>query len=330
MMKYRTLGKTDLSVSPVALGCMSLCSNQTYDAIPEQQAIDTVHAAMDAGVNLFDTAPMYGDGESERLLGKALLGRRDKAVIADKVAGSAMSHDAVIAGCETSLRLLQTDYVDLLQIHWASSTVPLDETLSAMEKLKQSGKVRALGVCNFGVTDLANATEKHRIETDQLPYSLLLRGVEFEVQAMCREREIGMLCYSPLAQGLLAGKYRSSAEVPDGRARTRHFSKSRPQARHREAGCETETFDAIHAIEAICQRVGRPVADVALAWVLHQPAVAAVLAGASRPDQIRANVAAAEIRLSPEVLRELDEATRPVKQRLGPNVDPWQSESRIR
>jgi aryl-alcohol dehydrogenase-like predicted oxidoreductase len=329
-MTYRTLGKTDLRVSPVALGCMSLCSNMTYDDIPEQQAIDTINAAVDAGVNFFDTAPMYGDGESERRLGKALVGKRDRAVIANKVSSNAMKYDEVLCGCEASLKLLQTDRIDLYQIHWASSEVPLEETLRAMEKLKQDGKVRALGVCNFGPTLLANAIERHRMETNQVPYSLLLRGVEFELRDMCAERQIGILCYSPLAQGLLAGKYRSADEVPASRARTRHFAKTRPQARHQEPGCESETFEAVRHVQAICERIGKPMADVALAWLLHQPAVASVLAGASRPDQIRRNVAAAEIKLSPGVLKELDDATRVVKQKLGPNIDPWQTESRIR
>jgi aryl-alcohol dehydrogenase-like predicted oxidoreductase len=330
MMTHRTLGQSDLSVAPVALGCMSLCSNMTYDDIPEQQAIDTIHAAIDAGVTLFDTAPMYGDGESERRLGLALRGgRRDRVVVADKISSNAMRHDEVLRGVETSLKLLQTDRIDLLQIHWPSTDVPVDETMHAMEKLVADGKVRALGVCNFGPTDLANVLEKHRVETNQIPYNLLLRGAEFELRGMCAERNIGILCYSPLAQGLLTGRYTSADAVPPARARTRHFAKTRPQARHTEPGCERETFVAIAKVQQICERIGHEMADVALAWLLHQPAVACVLAGASRPDQIRRNVAAARIELSADVLKQLDGATDEVKRKLGPNVDPWQTVSRI-
>jgi aryl-alcohol dehydrogenase-like predicted oxidoreductase len=331
MTNHRALGDSDIRVAPVALGCMSLCGNMTYDDIPEQQAIDTIHAAIDAGVTLFDTAPMYGDGESERRLGLALRGgKRDGVVVADKVSSNAMRYDEVLRGVETSLRLLQTDRLDLLQIHWASSDVPLDETMRAMEKLLQDGKVRALGVCNFGPTDLANVLEKHRVETNQIPYNLLLRGAEFDLRGLCAERNIGILCYSPLAQGLLTGRYTSADKVPPGRARTRHFAKTRPQARHNEPGCEREMFAAIARVKQVCDQIGKEMADVALAWLLHQPAVACVLAGASRPDQIKQNVEAARIELSPDALKQLDDATNEVKQKLGPNVDPWQTASRIK
>jgi aryl-alcohol dehydrogenase-like predicted oxidoreductase len=180
------------------------------------------------------------------------------------------------------------------------------------------------------VNDLSNALEKHRIATNQIPYSLLIRAAEFELQPLCAEREVGILCYSPMAQGLLAGRFSSADDVPESRARTRHFSRSRPQARHNEPGCEIETFAVIKRIRGICDRIGHPMADVALAWCLHQPAVACVLAGASRPEQIRRNAKAGSITLSPLVLHELDVATQEVKKKLGSNVDPWQSESRIR
>jgi aryl-alcohol dehydrogenase-like predicted oxidoreductase len=209
--------------------------------------------------------------------------------------------------------------------------VPIDETLRAMEDLVRSGKVRCLGVCNFGPVDLGEVfSAGHRVETNQLAYSLLLRGPEFEVRDLCLKNGIGLLCYSPLAQGLLAGKFTSADEVPPERARTRHFAGTRPQARHGQPGCERETFDAIAKVESIARRLEKPVADVALAWLLHQPVVTSVLAGASRPDQARRNAQAADVRLSADVLRELDAATDPVKRALGPNLDPWQSPSRIR
>jgi aryl-alcohol dehydrogenase-like predicted oxidoreductase len=331
MMNQRALGNSLVRVAPVGLGCMSLCGNMTYDDIPETQAIDTVHAAIDAGVTLFDTAPMYGDGESERRLGLALAGgTRDRVVVADKVSSNAMRHDEVLRGVETSLKLLRTDRIDLLQIHWPSSDVPVDETMRAMETLVSSGKVRALGVCNFGPSDLANVLEKHRVETNQIPYNLLLRAPEYELRELCAERNVGILCYSPLAQGLLTGRYRSADDVPAGRARTRHFARTRPQARHSEPGCERETFAAVARVQQICDDIGQAMADVALAWLLHQPAVACVLAGASRPEQIKRNVEAARIELSRDVLERLDEATNEVKQKLGPNVDPWQTVSRIK
>lgn len=330
-MKYRTLGQTEISVSTIAMGCMSLCANATYDDIPVAQAIATVHAAIDAGINFFDNAPMYGQGEAERRLGLALKGRRrDSVVIADKISSPTLSAAEVLSECEQSLRLLQTDYIDLYQIHWPRRVVPLDETLSAMEKLVAEGKVRAIGVCNFGPIDLAAATEKHRIQTNQICYNLLYRAAEFELREQCVRCGVGILCYSPIAQGLLTGRFESADQVPDLRARSRHFSSKRPQARHSEPGCEAETFAAIERIRQICRRIELPMADVAMAWLLHQPGVLAVLAGASRPEQVRRNVAAADLTLSAQILNELDQATRELKHRLGPNLDPWQTDSRVR
>jgi aryl-alcohol dehydrogenase-like predicted oxidoreductase len=329
-MEKRPLGRSDLQVSSVALGCMSLCGNQTYADIPAAQATATVNAALDAGINFFDNAPMYGDGEAERRLGEALRGQRDRAIIGTKISSETLSAAEVAREVEASLRRLQTDYIDLYQIHWARRVVPLDETLRAMEDLVQSGKVRAIGVCNFGPLDLAEALEKHQVVTNQLAYSLLARGVEYEVQPMCAEHQVGLLCYSPLAQGLLAGRYQTADDVPAERARTRHFAGTRPQARHGQAGCEAQTFQAVAAVRAICDDLGLPMADVALTWLLHQPAVSSVLAGASRPEQIVQNVRAASIRLDASTIEKLGDATDVVKESLGPNCDMWQAAARIR
>src|SRR5688572_18663878 len=167
-MDYRPLGRSNIRVSSIALGCMSLCGNQTYSDIPLSQAVQTVHAALDAGVNFFDNAPMYGDGEAERRLGEALRGKRERAIIGTKISSETLSAEEVVRESEASLRRLQTDYIDLYQIHWPRRVVGLDETLAAMEKLIASGKVRAIGVCNFGPLDLGEALEKHRVETNQL------------------------------------------------------------------------------------------------------------------------------------------------------------------
>jgi aryl-alcohol dehydrogenase-like predicted oxidoreductase len=331
-MKYRKLGRSDLNVSAVALGCMSLCAGQTYSDIPQAQATATVDAALDAGINFFDNAPMYGDGEAERRLGNALKGaKRDKAVVATKINTPTLAADEVAREFESSLERLQTDRIDLFQIHWARHVVPVAETLRAMERLVQQGKLRAIGVCNFGPLDMGEAIDAiERLATNQMAYSLLARGVEYEVVPICREHGVGMLCYSPLAQGLLTGRYTNADQVPAERARTRHFASTRPQARHGEDGCETETFDAVRNVKQICDEVGLPMADVALAWLLHQPTVTSVLAGASRPDQILQNAKATEISLSSDVLKRLDDATGGVKEKMGPNPDMWQATSRIR
>ena len=329
-MKSCKLGKTDITVSVVAMGCWALAGGRVWGPQEEAESIATVRAALDAGVNFFDTAEGYGDGDSEAVLGRALVGRRHEAVIATKVSRSHLSGDEVRRACERSLRRLQTDYIDLYQAHWPSRTVPLDETVGALDRLREQGKVRSVGVCNFGVGDLSDLLRIGRVETNQLPYSLLWRAIEYEIRQRCVDEDVGILCYSPLAQGLLTGKFSAPDEVPEGRARIRLFSGSRLQARHGEPGCEREAFAAIDRVRHVCDEIGQPMAQVSLAWLLRQPGVASVIAGARRPDQIEQTALAADLELPSDAVARLAEATEPVKQVLGPNPDMWQSESRFR
>jgi myo-inositol catabolism protein IolS len=329
-VRYRKLGKTDIEVSTVAMGCWGLAGGATWGPQAESDSIATVRAALDAGVNLFDTAEGYGGGESERVLGRALAGRRHEAVIATKVSRSNLSGEGVRQACERSLRHLQTDYIDLYQIHWPSRTVPLEETMAVLEDLQDQGKARAIGVCNFGLLDLADLAKIGRVETNQLPYSLLWRAIEYEVQPRCAEEGLGILCYSPLMQGLLTGKFSSPDDVPEGRARTRLFSADRSQTRHGEPGCEAEAFAAIEAIGRISEEIGEPMAAVAVAWLLHRPGVTSVIAGARKPDHIEQTAQAANLELSPEVVGRLADVTDEVKRAMGSNPDMWQSVSRLR
>ena len=329
-MQYRKLGKTDISISAIAMGCWALAGDATWGPQDPAESVATVHAALDAGVNLFDTAEGYSGGASEAVLGQALVGRRHEAVIATKVGRANLSREEVRRACEASLQRLRTDYVDLYQIHWPSRSVPLAETMEALERLREQGKVRAIGVCNFGVQDLSDLLAVGWAETNQLPYSVLWRAIEFEVRQRCTDEGIGILCYSTLAQGLLTGKFRSAEDVPEGRARTRLFSGDRPEACHGEAGYETEVFAAIDQIRRICDEMHEPMGTVALAWVLHQPGVTAAIAGARQPDQIRQTAQAVDLALAPEVLSRLAEATEEIKRLAGPNPDMWQSKGRFR
>jgi aryl-alcohol dehydrogenase-like predicted oxidoreductase len=338
-MKYVKLGNTDVSVSVLAMGCWALGGGAVWGRQDEADSLATVHAALDMGVNFFDTAEGYDD--SEEVLGRALAGRRHQAVIATKVSRANLSDEEIRKACESSLRRLKTDVIDLYQIHWPSRVVPLAETAEALERLRADGKIRAAGVSNFGVRDLADLPAPHlpsgRFEegaglfvTDQLPYSLLWRAIEYEIRDKCRAAGVGILAYSPLAEGLLTGKYASAEDVPAGRARTRHFSSHRPGVRHGEPGCEEETFAAVERIRRVGERAGEPMARLALAWVLAQPGITAVIAGARRPEQIRHNARAVDLELSAEVIGELDAATEALKRKLGPNPDMWQSQSRFR
>ncbi len=322
-MQYRNLPQTDLQVATVALGCWAFAGGGNWGPQDDSDSIATIHAALANSVNFLDTAEAYGDGFSERLIGRALKGRRHEAVIADKPAPGRETPEELRRACEESLERLGTDYIDLYQQHWPNRDVPLAETVGGFERLKQEGKIRAFGVCNFGPTDLDELLKHGKPATNQVAYSLLSRAAEFTIQPICRERAIGILCYSPIAQGLLTGKYRSADEVPEGRARTKHFSGSRPQARHGGPGAEELTFRTIAEIHRLAERYGLSMAQLAIAWLLTRPGVTAVLAGARSPDQLEQNVAAAGTSLPDELVSGLTEASEELKAALGDDADPW-------
>lgn len=329
-MQTRKLGSTGLTVSTVTMGCWGVVGGAMWGAQEEADSIATIHAALDAGITCFDTAEGYGDGYSEELLGKALGGRRAEVVIASKAGSRHMAGADVIQACEDSLRRLGTDVIDLYQIHWPSRTVPFAETVEALHKLQTQGKIRAVGLSNFGTGDLADILPLGDFAANQLPYSLLWRAVEFDVVAQCQAAGMGILCYSPLLHGLLADKFATAAEVPDGRARTRHFSPERSQVRHEGPGHEAATFASIDRIREIAAGEGVPMAQLALAWLLHQPGVTSVISGARKPAHIIGAAQAADLTLSPATLAALDAATADLKAALGPDPDMWMTTSRFR
>jgi len=329
--KARKLGSTEIEVSPLALGCWQFAGGDYWGNRTESSQVDLVSIALESGINFFDTAPAYGDGESERVLGVALKGRRDKAIIATKVSPTVQCQDDVVESCNRSLELLQTDHVDLLQMHWPARELPLDDLAAVIESLRASGKVRAFGVCNYGPLDLGEILEAGLpIVSNQLPYSLLSRSIEYEIVPLCEKRDISVLPYSPLLQGLLAGRWESPDQVPVPRARTRHFRGTREQSRHGEEGCESETFAALESIRKLADANGVSMSDLAVAWVSAQNGVASVIVGAGNSNQLKDNLAALDIQLDEKTLRELDGATQAVKSHLGKNPDLWMGESRYR
>jgi aryl-alcohol dehydrogenase-like predicted oxidoreductase len=291
-----------MDVSAIVMGCWAIGGGVTWGEQDEKKSIETIRAAVDLGINLFDTAEFYNDGYSEEVVGKGLRGLRDKVMIATKAWADNLAKDKVVTACEGSLKRLQTDYIDLYQIHWPNPEVPVAETLEAMENLKKDGKIRSIGVSNFGVNDLDAALAAGDVVTNQMAYSLLFRALEHGILGKCIASDVAVLAYSPLAQGLLTGKFKSPDDVDDERARQRFYSKHRSGTVHDEDGYEEAVFASIANIRAICDEIGAPMAHVALAWVLQQPGVKAVLAGARHPDQIIMNAAASQLELSADVL----------------------------
>ncbi len=330
-MQYNQLGRrTDMQVSTIALGCWPFAGGDVWGRQEDTDSIAAVHAALDAGINFFDTAEGYGSGRSEEALGRGLKGRRHRALIATKVGPDNLAADNVISACERSLRALETDYIDLYQIHWPNWDAPLAETVGALETLRTAGKIRAYGVCNFAAQDLAEMISLGQCVTDQLPYSLAWRGIERAVLPLCQENDIGVICYSPLAQGVLSGRYASVDDVPEGLARTRHYRGERPMAAHSEAGHEEELFTAVAEVRRIAAELGEPMAAVSLAWARQQAGVTSLLVGARNADEVRRNLPSVELTLTEDVLQKLDRVTEPLKDALGENLDMWHVPSRMR
>ncbi|NQU10211.1 aldo/keto reductase [bacterium] len=330
-MHYRKLGKTGIEVSTVAFGAWAIAGGFTWGDQDQADSRAALRAAYDAGVTFYDTAEAYGSGWSEELIGQTLADVRDNIVIASKLSPAHAAPADLRRAVEGSLNRLRTDRIDLYQVHWPNRAVPFGDTLAALDELRQQGKIRAYGVSNFGPHDLGTCLALgHPVTSDQVAYSLLFRAVEHELQPRCVREQVSILCYSPLLQGLLTGKFASPDDVPADRARTRHFAASRPHSQHGEPGAEPQTWAAIGRIRQIAAELGEPMADIAVAWLLAQPGVTATIVGARNADQARRNVRAADLVLEPGVLQRLAEATDPLKQILGGNLDLWLGASRLR
>jgi len=334
-MEYRELGKTGWKVSEIICGTWQFGDpTGTWKKQAEEVEDAIIKAALDAGINAFDTAEAYGAGASEQALARALSRAgvdRSKYYILSKInPDNLVSAEKVREAVERSLKNLNTPYIDLYQIHWANHNMEISAQLKELEKIKAEGKIRAIGVSNFGVKDLSEAVASGvQVESDQLPYSLVTRAIEFGITDVAVKSGVSILAYSPLCQGILSGKYESGDQVPDGITRTRFFHHTKsPKAKHSEEGCEKELFEALHSFKEVAKKVNHTPGEVALAWALAQPGVAAVIVGASKPEQIAENVKAVKVKLSPEVLKELTQITEPVKAKLGPNPDLWAPNSR--
>ena len=328
-MKYRRLGQSDMNVSVVCLGCWAFSGDFAWGSQDVRDSIAAVHASLEAGVNFFDTAEAYGKGSTETILAKALGPRRKDAFIASKVSEGHLEPARLKACCEASLKRLGSDYIDLYQLHFPSRTIPLADTFAALEDLQKAGKVRQVAVSNFGISFLDQLPARPRVQSNQVAYSLLWRAIEFDILPRCRKDGIGILAYSPMFQGLLTGKFRTADEVPQGRSRNRLFSPDRKHARHQDSGCEELLFDTIGQLRRLCEGLGKPMGQVALAWLFAQEGLTSAIAGARNAEQARENAAAADLELSAEVIAELNRITDPVKQYVGPNADMWQTDSRL-
>ena len=309
-MQRRQLGTGSLQVSAISLGAMSFGSGFSRETvIDEELAAQLVNRALDAGVNLIDTADTYGGafGRSESVLGRIVKDRREEVLLATKVGYAdrgprVLTYDRVIAGCEASLRRLGVDHIDLYQLHRPDRTVPIAETLAAMEDLVTRGLVREIGMSNYRAFEVSGALARQRalgrspISCVQVQYSLVARDIEHEIVPQCRAEEVGILAYQPLASGQLTGW----RETPGARGRRRMGI----------LGEETQSLQrAREVVDAIARGRDVSMAQVSLAWVLAQPGVTSAIVGPSRLAQWDDNLRAAELVLDDNELRDLNAAT---------------------
>ncbi|MFO7975046.1 MAG: aldo/keto reductase [Candidatus Hydrogenedentota bacterium] len=323
-MQYRTLGNSDLKVSIYAFGAWQLGDSTYWGEKATTDAEAVVQSAIDAGVNLFDTAESYGNGNSERVLGKALGTRRKDVSIATKVSPNhLLPSEKLREACEASLKRLGTDVIDLYQVHWPCDPAQFDDAAATMVRLKDEGKIRAIGVSNFGSQHLDAWIKSGKCHSNQLGYNLLFRAIEYEIVPACQKHGVGILVYMPIMQGILAGRWKTVDEMPEARRRTRHFSSERPGTRHGEPGCEDLLMDTLRQLNVLCEEIGQPMARVAIAWLMQQPGVTSVIVGGRTPAQLERNLAAADLELDDAVLARLNAITDPLKERLGTNPDMW-------
>ncbi len=304
-MQYRKLGSSDLNVSAVGLGTNNFGARITDHA----ESSRVVHAGMELGLNLIDTAIGYGGGESEVHVGAATKDRRDKVLIATKFRAEVPEGKTIAQHiydqCEISLGRLQTDYIDLYQLHWPVFSLGAEDILEPLSRLVEQGKVRYYGECNYSAWRLAEtnvvAEQKGvpRMVSAQNNYNIMSRQVEIDLFPYCSQREVGFLPYSPLGGGYLTGKYQAGRPAPEG---TRGADGGGEVGRLRNDRNEA----MLAPLGAVAGEYGHSMLDMAFAWMLAHPEVTSVIAGAMTPEQIAANIAAADWELTPEQLESIN------------------------
>ncbi|WP_419662218.1 aldo/keto reductase [Desulfosarcina variabilis str. Montpellier] len=317
-MQTRMLGKTDIQLSAIIMGTWQT-GKSMWTGIDDAQSEKAIQAAMDAGITTFDTAEVYGNGHSERVLGKAIGKRRDQVTLLSKVFSNHLAYDQVIAACNRSLKNLGTDYLDLYQIHWppgsfGAKPVPMQETMKALTDLKDQGKIRAIGVSNFSFDQLKDICALGPVESLQPPYSLFWRHVETDTLAWCQSNQVTVLAYSPMAQGLLTGKF-----GPDHR-----FQKGDHRSTNRlfQSDLYPLALKALDELRPMAEEKGITLAQLALAWMIARPGICAI-AGARNADQSVGNAKAATVHLSEADLKAMDRISRPVNDLIDDNPVQW-------
>lgn len=340
-IELRKCGKHRLKLPVLGMGCWAYGGGEYWGAQSQRDVEEVVRFAVDHGCNFFDTAEAYNNGSSEVSLGLALQGiPRDRVLIGTKISPSNTQPDHLKAHCEASLRRLRTEYVDLYMVHWPITphsirhftsepieTPSVQDAFATLMALQKEGKIRHIGVSNFGLAKLHEALATGAdIAANELPYSLLTRAIELQILPECRALGVGVLGYMSLLQGVLADKYPTLDDVPVWRRRTRHFDSRRTvHTRHGLPGAEPQTNAALNSVRSIAAKYGTTMPQLALKWAMAGPGITCSLCGSRDLRQLRENMRAAQEPLAPEIIEELSTATRPLVEALGPSFDYYEN-----
>lgn len=328
-MDKRQLGSSTLAITPVIMGTWAL-GGWLWGGTAKNNPSEAIQASLAEGINCIDTAPVYGFGLSEELVGQAIKDKRNQVIIATKCGlvwderkGSTRFFDtadasgrpltvfrnlrkeSILKECDSSLQRLGVDEIDLYQCHWPDPGTPLDDTIDALETLKDRGKIREWGVSNFSLEQLQVTSSYNKPVSDQPKYNLLTRDIESEIKPYCRENNIGLICYSPMEMGLLTGQIGMDHEFPEDDTRRNRpwFEKSKRQ----------QVLDALQAIQPIAENYNVSLAQLAISWVTSQAGVTAAIVGARTAEQAVSNAAAATLSLTAEDLQQITTAFEPLK-----------------
>ncbi len=308
-MEYRRLGSSDLNVSVIGFGAWGIGGAPFWSTEGDHPSLSAIKKAFDLGINFFDTAPVYGFGHSERLIGQALKSVRDKVIIATKCGllwekeqlGSikkVAKADSIFKEIDQSLERLNTDYIDLYQVHWPDADTPQEETMEALLKIQQQGKIRHIGVSNYSVKQMEACLKVGPVVSLQPEYSLLQRKIEKETVPFCLVHDIGIIAYSPLASGVLTGKYDKSTRFKDWRGKgiLGEFT----------GDAFVRNIEKVDRLKEIAGNLEKTCGQTAINWVLHQPGLTTALVGVKNPAQMEDNIEAVGWKPSEEITKEID------------------------
>ncbi|MFC1806189.1 aldo/keto reductase [Planctomycetota bacterium] len=316
-METTTLGRTGIEVSRICMGCWQAAGWATSD---DERFVRTIQHGLDQGLTFLDTAVGYGRGHSEELVGQAIEGRREQVVVATKFSHPSSRPDDVAKACEEALVRLRTDYIDLFQQHWPPPDIPLADTIGALERLKEQGKIRAVGVSNWMEPEWSEIDDPSRVASLQPNHSLLWRSIERSVLTLCRRRDIAVITYSSICQGILTGRWRTLDDIPaDSRSHNRRLTdEDFPQV-----------LEVLGVLEEVAAKYDKTMAQTAIRWLLDQPGITAAIVGASRPEQVDQNLGALDWSLDPDDWQRLADVSWPLSEGLKPHDTLWHWHPRV-